>query len=245
MKVDRSKHVPLYIQIKELIAQKIKDKVWEPGDPIPSEKELQDQYRVSRITVRQAMNELVNDGLVTKKQGKGTFVSFPKLSHSLPNLTSFTEDIRSKGLNPQAETLRIEKGKYPHVADKMGLEKDTSFLNINRLRLINGEEVGIHDSYINLSVLKGTPLASIDTFDYTESIYDALESSGVVLAYADETLEGGIADEEIATMLGIQKGFPLLILERITYTSESLPVEYVMMHYRADKYKYTIRLSRN
>lgn len=245
MTIDRSKHVPLYIQIKELIAEKINDRVWEPGDPIPSEKELQDQYSVSRITVRQAVNELVNEGLVTKKQGKGTFVSFPKLSHNLPNLTSFTEDIRSKGLTPQAETLRIKKGKDAGVAEKMGLDLSTEFLSIKRLRLINGEEVGIHDSYINLAVLENTPLASTDTFDYNESIYDALEASGIVLAYADETLEGGIANEKIAEMLGVQKGFPLLILERITYTTESHPVEYVMMHYRADKYKYSIRLNRN
>lgn len=267
MKIDRSKHVPLYIQIKEIISIQIKeviaqnrdlviqeeevvtqnldDKAWLPGYPIPSEKELQDLYGVSRMTVRQAVNELVNEGLVVKKQGKGTFVSFPKLSHNLPNLTSFTEDIRLKGLKPQARILNIDRGIYPKIAQKMEVDGDTSFLNINRLRLINDEEVGIHDSYINYLVIEGTPLASTETFDYTGSIYEALENSGIIRTYAIETLEGGIADKGIAGMLGIKEGFPLLILERITYTGDNLPLEYVKMHYRADKYKYSIRLNRN
>jgi GntR family transcriptional regulator len=84
MRVDRNDHLPLYIQLKNIIEEKIKEEDLNPGDIIPSEKELQQEFGVSRITVRQAIKELENEGLVKKKQGKGTFVSFPKLSHELP-----------------------------------------------------------------------------------------------------------------------------------------------------------------
>lgn len=245
MQIDRTLHIPLYIQLKNLIVEEIENQVWVSGSLIPSEKELQEHYDVSRITVRQAVNELVNEGLVIKKQGKGTYVSFPKLSHNLPNLTSFTEDIRSKGLVPQAVILKVEKGNYPEISKKMGLLKNSMLLNIKRLRLINGEEVGIHDSYINLSVIKNSPIASTESFDYTKSIYDAIEKEGMIISHADETLEGGIANEETAELLGVKRGFPLLILERITFNSDEVPVEYVFMNYRADKYKYSVRLHRN
>ncbi len=245
MKIDRNDHLPLYIQLKNIIEDKIKEEDWEPGDIIPSEKELQKQFEVSRITVRQAIKELENDGRVKKKQGKGTFVSFPKLSHELPNLTSFTEDIKSKGLKPESEIISIEKVLEKEVAEKLNINPNTLFLNIKRLRLINGEAVGIHDCYLNTNILNENAVKEIQTMDNSESLYDIIESYNIDISYADETLEGGISDPYISELIGIKKDFPLLILERITYTDENEAFEFVKMHYRADKYKYSIRLNRN
>lgn len=245
MKVDRNDHLPLYIQLKNIIEDKIKEEDWEPGDIIPSEKELQQQFEVSRITVRQAIKELENEGLVKKKQGKGTFVSFPKLSHKLPNLTSFTEDIESKGLNPESEIISIEKVINAEVAEKLGAKSQTVFLNVRRLRLINGEAVGIHDCYLNTSILAQEAIKEIKDMNNETSLYDIIENYNINISHADETLEGGVSDPYISRLLGIKKDFPLLILERITYTDQNEAFEFVKMHYRADKYKYSIRLNRN
>jgi GntR family transcriptional regulator len=245
MKVDRNDHLPLYIQLKNIIEDKIKEEDWKPGDIIPSEKELQQQFEVSRITVRQAIKELENDGLVKKKQGKGTFVSFPKLSHKLPNLTSFTEDIESKGLNPKSEIISIEKVINAEVAEKLGANSQTVFLNVRRLRLINGEAVGIHDCYLDTNILAQKAINEIKDMNDETSLYDIIEAYNINISHADETLEGGVSDPYISRLLGIKKDFPLLILERITYTDQNEVFEFVKMHYRADKYKYSIRLNRN
>lgn len=245
MKIDRNDHLPLYIQLKNIIADKIKSEELEAGDIIPSEKELQKQFGVSRITVRQAIKELENEGLVKKKQGKGTFVSFPKLSHELPNLTSFTEDIKSKGLNPESEIISIEKIIDQDVAEKLETNPNTVFLNIKRLRLINGEAVGIHNCYLDTNILDEKAVNEIKDMDNENSLYDIIEKYNINISHADETLEGGISDPYVSKLLGIKKDFPLLILERITFTEKNEAFEFVKMHYRADKYKYSIRLNRN
>jgi len=245
MKVDRNDHLPLYIQLKNIIENKIKEKDWKPGDIIPSEKELQKQFEVSRITVRQAVKELENEGLVKKKQGKGTYVSFPKLSHELPNLTSFTEDIESKGLNPESKIISIEKLIDSEIAEKIGANSKTVFLNVKRLRLINGEAVGIHDCYLDTNILDQKAVVEIKNMDNETSLYDIIEKYNITISHADETLEGGISDPYVSKLLGIKKDFPLLILERITFTDNNEAFEFVKMHYRADKYKYSIRLNRN
>ncbi|MGM0502050.1 MAG: GntR family transcriptional regulator [Bacillota bacterium] len=245
MKVDRNDHLPLYIQLKNIIEEKIKEENWEPGDLIPSEKELQNQFEVSRITVRQAIKELENEGLVKKKQGKGTYVSFPKLSHELPNLTSFTEDIEAKGLNPESKIISIEKLINAEIAEKLRTNPQTVFLNIKRLRLINGEAVGIHDCYLDTNMLDEEAVNEIKEMDNDTSLYDIIEDYNLNISHADETLEGGISDPYISKLLGIKKDFPLLILERITFTENNEAFEFVKMHYRADKYKYSIRLNRN
>ncbi|PUU87061.1 MULTISPECIES: GntR family transcriptional regulator [Halanaerobium] len=245
MRVDRNDHLPLYIQLKNIIEEKIKEEDLNPGDIIPSEKELQQEFGVSRITVRQAIKELENEGLVKKKQGKGTFVSFPKLSHELPNLTSFTEDIEAKGLNPESKIISIEKTIDAEVAKKLGTDSQTVFLNIKRLRLINEESVGVHDCYLDTNILNKKAVDEIKEMDNESSLYDIIEDYGINISYADETLEGGISNSYISNLLGIKKEFPLLILERITCTDNDDPFEFVKMYYRADKYKYSIRLKRN
>jgi GntR family transcriptional regulator len=245
MKVDRNDHLPLYIQLKNIIEEKINDEDWKPGDLIPSEKELENQFEVSRITVRQAIKELENEGLVKKKQGKGTYVSFPKLSHELPNLTSFTEDIESKGLKPESKIINIEKVINVEIAEKLGTNSQTVFLNIRRLRLINGEAVGIHDCYLDTNILDEKAISEIKEMNNEMSLYDIIEKYNITISFADETLEGGISDPYISKLLGIKKEFPLLILERITFTDKNEAFEFVKMHYRADKYKYSIRLNRN
>lgn len=245
MKVDRNDHLPLYIQLKNIIEEKINEEIWKPGDMIPSEKELQKKFGVSRITVRQAIKELENEGLVKKKQGKGTYVSFPKLSHKLPNLTSFTEDIESKGLNPESKIIDIKKVINEDIARKLDADPQTVFLNIKRLRLINEEAVGIHDCYLDTNVLGDETITEIREMDINNSLYDIIENHNVKISHADETLEGGIADKYISRLLGIKEHFPLLILDRITFTDDNEAFEYVKMHYRADKYKYSFRLYRN
>lgn len=241
--MEQNSYIPFYIQVKKYIENKINSGEWQPGERIPTEQELQQMFNMSRITVRQAISQLENIGLVVKKQGKGTYVSFAKISHNLLNLTSFTEDITAKGLNPKSIVLSIEKGIYHEISEKINVDMNTELIYIKRLRLINDEEVGIHHCYINNDIANIVDLNILK--EPKISLYQVLEKERHInISYADETLEGGAADKAISKLLKIKVNDPLLIVERVTYTSDNLPIEYVKMHYRADKYKYSLRLLR-
>lgn len=243
MKLDRENRMPLYIQLKDILEEKISSNEWKAGTLIPSEKELQEEFDVSRITVRQAVKELTDMGLVYKKQGVGTYVSIPKMSHDLPRLTSFTSDVSMKGLDPESLILVNKKMQAEDIAAELGLDRDTEFIYLKRLRMINGEAVGVHECFLNTNALTQETIEKIEKMRSKDSLYRILnDDTSHTIKYADETLESALADRDTRTVLGIDQNIPVLVLERVSYTTEDTPVEYVKMFYRADKYKYSIRL---
>lgn len=246
--------IPLYAQVKTYILQKIQSGEWVTGCLIPSEIELQGLLNVSKITIRHAISELANEGYLIKKQGKGTFVSIPKLSYDLPKLTSFSEDMKNKGYNPSSKTLTIKIAPFQSIASKLGIPDETMFLYLRRLRIINNNIIlGIHDCYINLNLLNydkvRNDIASnklVENLDINNiSLYNIIEQEHKVeICYADEFLEAISCSTEFAQLLGIKRKDPIVFLERITYSKNDVPLEYVLMYNRADIYKYSVRLTR-
>lgn len=251
--LDTDSKIPLYAQVKDFVLQKIRSEEWPVGQALPTEQELQDMMSVSRVTVRHAIDELARDGLVSKKQGKGTFVSPPKLSYPLPKLTSFTEDMQHKGFIPASCTLRAEITGTPEIASILDLPDTTQFLALRRKRMIDDMILGIHDSHINLALLDankickeladGSLVAYLDR--QSGSLYDLMEREhNITISHADESLEAIACFGEMATLLEIDEGAPVLYLERMTYNDRNQPIEFVKMYNRADIYKYSIRLKR-
>ncbi|MBC7263990.1 MAG: GntR family transcriptional regulator [Chloroflexi bacterium] len=243
MGINRREPVPLYHQLKEVLLSKIERGELNPNTPIPSEKQLMEAYGLSRTTVRQAISELVAEGYLYRQRGKGTFVSRPKVQHGLRKLTSFSEDMRSRGLRPGSHVLEMRNVVPPkNIAAALELGEGEQALKIVRLRLANGEPMGIQTSYVPLRTgIKIDP----EELEGEGSLYALLESRfNILLGEADETLEATVASETEARLLGVKRGSPLLLRERTTFSLDGKPIEFVKALYRADRYRYLVHLTR-
>lgn len=237
--IDRKNPIPLYIQLKEFIVQKIENNEWVTGELIPSEIELQNQFNLSRTTVRQALGELVSAGVLERIQGKGTFVAKPKLEPKRPDLTGFTHDMKDKGHQITSEVLKQSVVRSNDKLIKL-FRNNNDVFNLERIRYVDGLPVGYHKAFINISV---TPFVNLDKYDFSaDSLYEALVQEGVVFGEAEETVEADVADDYYAELLNIPTGSPVLILTRTVYLEDGIPYEYTKMVYRSDRYKYSIKL---
>lgn len=243
-RIDQYAVVPKYHQLFTIIKNKIENGDFVAHQAIPSERELEILYNVSRTTIRQALTLLINQGYVFREHGKGTFVSPPKLKNSLHVLTSFTDDMRARGLEPGQRILRIAYVE-PSAKIRQHLELPPTFDNIlmiERLRLANDEPVGIHAAYLPLP-----PEQKITQVEMEDagSLYALLEEKFNLIPFeADETIEATVADPHEAVLLNVSEGSPLLHIERIVWSQSRQVMEFVKVLYRADKYQYYVHLSR-
>lgn len=211
------------------------------GSPVPPERELAEQYRTSRTTVRQALGELVAEGRLLRVQGKGTFVAGPKVAQSL-QLTSYTEDMRAQGLTPSTRTLELGYVTADEVmAERLDIKISGRVLRIHRLRMADGEPMAIETTHLAARRFPGLRRQ----LDRHPSLYEALSTAyGVRLAEAEETIETVLATPHDAQLLGIDVGVPLLSLSRHSFDAEGAAVEYVRSLYRGDRYKFVARIQR-
>ena len=238
----KSGPVPRYYQLKEIIRQKVTGGQWTPGTPIPSERELCEQYGLSRMTARQSITELVNEGILYREQGKGTFVAQPKITQQLIQLTGFTEDMEARSKRPATQVLN--KAMVPAeeaIATTLRIKTGQLLFKVQRLRLANGEPLAIETSQINFIGCEHLMDEDLES----QSLYQLLEQKyGQPPVEADQELEARLATEEEARLLKINKGDPVLLTRRTTYTERNQPLEYAKSIYRGDKYRFYTRLNR-
>ncbi len=236
--IRKNSPVPIYYQISEYFRDLIAQGKLLPGDSLPSENELARDLGVGKMTVRQAMADLVNAGLVYRERGKGTFVAFPKHPHPLRKLTSFTEDITSRGMTPGQRILRFEyTDADKEVASRLRVSPGSQVIYLERLRLADNIPVGLHKAYLaGVSITK-------EELEEEGSLYALFEKKGLKIAEAEESLEAVAASSREAKLLRISEGSPLLMVVRVAWTSDA-PVEFVKAVYRSDFYRYTLRLRR-
>jgi GntR family transcriptional regulator len=157
----------------------------------------------------------------------------------LHRLESFTEDMQARALVPSSKTLVFDIVPAPDsVAARLGLPPREPVLYLKRLRLVGGHPVALHDTYVNRTDLQQDELEAVG------SLYTLLEQKGIELFEADETLEAIMADDEMAHLLNISRGAPILKATRLTWDRQHIPVELVTASYRADFYRYAVRLRR-
>ncbi|HWI66045.1 MAG TPA: GntR family transcriptional regulator [Symbiobacteriaceae bacterium] len=234
--------IPLYYQIKARLLEAIENGQLKPGDRVLSERELTTQFGVSRMTARQALTELENQGYLYRVQGKGTFVATPKLEQPLVGLTSFTEDMRRRGLEPAARVLSaVEVVAGRKVARALGVGETASVYRLERLRLAGGEPMALEISHIPVALAPGL----LDGGPVEQSLYRVLgERYDVHLIRAMQSLEAVAANAYEAEILHVREGTPLLLLERISRDHLDRPVEFVRSLYRGDRYRFTTELIR-
>lgn len=225
---------PYYQQLYTILRKEIVDGRWTPGDMLPSEKELIDQFEVSRITVRQALEMLVNDGLIFRRRGLGTFVAVPKIEQGLNRIVSFTEDMRRRGLHPGTEILdaRLEPAP-PEIAEKLGIQSGDELVHIERLRLADAEPLSIEVSRLVHRYCPG-----VLAHDYAEvPLREQLATAyNLALVRAEQVIRAVAAPKEIAEKLLVPAASPLFYIERISYSPQDIPVEFLQLYYRGDRY---------
>jgi len=231
--------VPLYHRIKEDLTLQIRSGAWRPGQEIPSEVELCRHYGVSRGTLRQAIAELVQQGLISRHQGRGSFVSQPKLEGSV--LGSYRQ-YRKEGapFDVYAQVLRCERRPMPgEVRRILGTAEDEEVYEVERIRFVQGTPVSLQTSFIAARLCPG-----LETRDLSGAhLYDVLQREyGTVFLRAEEFVEPALADEYVAEQLQIAVSSPLFLVERHSHTFDDRVGEFRRAHVRGDLYRYRIDL---
>ncbi|WP_158735722.1 GntR family transcriptional regulator [Alteribacillus sp. YIM 98480] len=240
--IDKSSPLPIYYQIQEMIRKKMNAGEWEPGDMLPSERIFAEEFEVSRMTVRQAIIELVNEGLLRREKGKGTFVAEKKLEQTLQGLTSFTEDMKARGFEP-GNILNYfrETQASSDAAKALNINENAKVYEMQRIRLADKEPMALETTYINANLIKGL------TEEHAgKSLYQYIEKElNLKIGFADQTLESAVAGKNEAVLLNIKKGDPILWISRLTHLQDDTPFEYVKSAYRGDRYKFSIHMPRD
>jgi len=235
--------MPKYHQLAALLREKIDNGEWQPRSAIPSERQLESLYGISRTTIREAIDILVRQGYLYREHGRGTFVSPEKLQKAMLELTSFSEDLIRRGIRPGQIIRSLEwVVPNPKILQKLELPAGASVLRIERIRLGNDTPIGLQTSYL---ALKEGQDITLEEMEANGSLYSILqEKLRIIPSEADETLEVTLATREEAFLLHIEEGAPLLLSERVLFAQDRRPVEFVKILYRGDRYRYTVRLTR-
>jgi GntR family transcriptional regulator len=227
--VDRTTGVALkHVQIREFLREAISRS--EVGTPLPSERELVERFGVARMTVRQAVDALAAEGLLERVHGRGTFVARPKVDLQV-RLSSYTEEMHRRGLRPSSRVLLAgPEPASPEVAAELETEPDVPVLHLHRLRLADGEPMALEHAWLPTGLLP-----HLDAGEVPDSLYAELERHDLLPDWGEDTVDGGVADEEEARLLQIPAGAPVLRIRRRAFAGEQ-PVEVSSATYRADRY---------
>ncbi|MFN2744987.1 MULTISPECIES: GntR family transcriptional regulator [unclassified Bacillus (in: firmicutes)] len=239
--IKKDSHIPIYYQIETEIKKMVETKDLKPGDLIPSEREFAEKYEVSRMTVRQAVNNLVNEGILVRKRGKGTFIAKPKIEQPLKGLTSFSEDMKSRGMTPGTNMLGFGIiACDQRTAHKLEIAEGSPVYEVKRIRLADEIPMAYEISYLPADLIKGLTedIMSASLYDYVEN------TLSLTIDRAAQTLEPSIATQAESEPLDIDVGAPVLLIERCSYLEDGRPFEMVKSVYRGDRYKFVIDMKR-
>jgi GntR family transcriptional regulator len=238
--IDRCSKLPYYQQLYEILRGKIARKEWKPGDMIPPESELIESYQGSRSTVRQVLDMLVNDGLIYRERGRGTFIAPLTLEQSMVRIISFTEDMRQRGFEPGTKVLSANLvPASKDIAERLQVPFGEPLACVERLRLADGEPMSIEESYL---VNRYCP--DVLEHDYArQPLREILERDyNLRLVNARQVIRAIPAPTNLASYLDVRSRSPLLFIERVSYSQNSLPIEFLRIYYRADRYSLFVEL---
>lgn len=232
----------LYAQIITQISEEIRSGALRPGDRLPPERELAVRFSVSRVTIRRALAELSEAGLVQAKQGQGTFVSPRVVGETSTTLMSFSELGRARGLQPTAHVLAHEtRPATLDEAESFDVAPGTPIFILERLRLLDGMPISIDTSRIPLIHAPG-----LETIDFsTRSLYDSLDHVGAAPVRADYTVRAETATATQASLLGLAEGAAVLHTRTASHDRADRVVELGRMIYRGDRYQFQATLWRS
>jgi GntR family transcriptional regulator len=231
--------LPIYYQLEQGIKELIESGKFTAGDLIPSEREFANDYQISRMTVRQAITNLVNDGYLKRERGKGTFVAYQKIEKK--GLTGFSEDMHSRGLKPGTKVLDFTiLNADAKNARHLEIQEGSLIYQVKRLRLADNEPMAYEILLMSTDLVPGLTEEIV-----CGSIYEYVEKqAGLHIVSGVQELEATTARKQEAELLQINEGAPVLLIQRKALLENKQPLEFVQSYYRADRYKFTIEISR-
>ncbi|WP_225430136.1 GntR family transcriptional regulator [Deinococcus detaillensis] len=233
---------PRYMQVAGALQAAIERGEYPAGSALPAERELAARLGVSRVTVRQATLKLAERGLVVRRHGSGTFVAASgpeRIQHPLSRLTSFTEDMHSRGLSAGGQVLSFGAGHpNPQEAMQLGLSPGQRVYRVRRLRTAGGEALAVEESILSAERLG--LLSAADVQDV--SLYALMQQRGAAPVRALRQLRAVNADQELAELLGVPLGAALLSTERVAWDAAGRAVELARASYRGDRYDFVMEL---
>ena len=240
MELNKSKGAPpLYYQLKELLEEKIANGEYPVGSMLPTEQELEKRYSLSRVTVRQALNELTTQGLILRKRGNGTIVQAEKLlDEQLETIKSFTEEMKERGMRPGTPSFQYSmEAASKEVAQHLQIQPGEKVCKLERVRSGNNVPIVV---FVTFFAKKYESFFS--NCGKTDSLYALLRENGVVLTRTSDRYTAGLAGKEIASKLGISAGSPVLIRTRVSYDSKGKIVEYSKCYYNSILYSCNVEM---
>ena len=225
---------PVYIQIHNRIKKDIEAGVWSVGDRIPSERELALEFNVSRMTLRQAVQTLVEEGILERQVGAGTFVARKKVQEKMTGVTSFTELMEEQGKKPSSRTVSyLVTTPSLSETERLKLKDDEKVLRMERIRYADEVPICFEVATLPYSLVKDYERSQITT-----SLYRTLEESGREIGHAEQSVSAQVASERIAEYLNIKRGSAILRLRQITELGDGTPFEYVRTQYAGDRFEF-------
>ncbi|MCY0888861.1 MAG: GntR family transcriptional regulator [Alicyclobacillaceae bacterium] len=235
--------IPMYQKMKRQLMEDIEAGRWPSGQMLPSEAELSELFHVSRTTVRQAIGDLVSMGYVTRQQGKGTFVADARASFTASSLYGFAEELRQRGESVNINILSIRRMVKEESPDTLPWSKEEPTLYLHRIADIQGVVHFQEISYLRLP--DQADIGAWERGDETfEHVYGFFERNGVKIASGVQTLHADLAQPLHAERLQILPGAPILVVERTSQNDCGDPVEYSIVHYPGERYRYEVKLLR-
>jgi GntR family transcriptional regulator len=234
MPIVRENAVALYRQIATRLREEIATGAFEPSGRLPSEAEIGLRFSVSRVTVRQALDDLARDGLIERRKGKGTYVAGKQVRHELDTLRSFHESLRLQGLDAGMRIRTLELRQTPSdIAAAFGWER---CVFLERLHLVDEEPIAIGRSFLPAA------LATLSRVDAEKRPTYAIlaELAGLDVERAYVTLGAKTADQELEEALKVQKGSALILMERTSYFADDTPAEKSVFYIRPERYRFTV-----
>jgi GntR family transcriptional regulator len=237
MPTTRKNGTPAYKRIQDSIVKRIERGELTPGDAVDSERLLARLHGVSLMTARHALVGLERDGRVERRHGAGTFVAAPKIHFN--KLMSFTEQLSGRGLDSSSRVVALKvTDDEQEIAARLLLPEASRLLKIERVRLGSNEPFALETSYLSADEFRGLSRAAIER----GSLFTLLEKEyGVTIAHADEEIDATGAGIDLAKLLSVPKGYPVLRIRQTIYSTQGKPVLYVLGMYRADRHMLRIR----
>lgn len=233
--------LPLYQRLRDDVAKQIAGNVWRPGAAIPTEAELAASHNVAVGTVRKALDLLVADGLVERRQGRGTFVRRPEFDSSLFRFFRYHGPDGARTV-PEGRILTREAvAASPDARAGLRLAKDSKAIRLTRLRLIAGAPVLSEEIWLPLR--RFAPLLDVDPGDIGDLLYPAYERiCGEIIARAEETVTVDTAGDADVQALGLQPGQPVVVIERLAFSYDDHPVEWRRTRGPATDFRYHVEI---
>jgi GntR family transcriptional regulator len=237
---------PVYQQLQSLLRERIAAGAWQPGQAIPPEQGLAQQYGIARMTLRQALEGLIREGLLVRRRGSGTFVAQHRVERELTRMHGFSEDMRARGMVPSARLLAREVVPAPKaVSEALQLGQREAVIHVHRLRLADALPVALETSYLQYDLFHAVLGADLER----GSLYKLIqETIGIRLCFAAQELEAALPGPSESAALEISRRHPVLVIRQTTYVQprgqEEVPGIFGSTTYRSDRYRFRMHVPR-